>query len=231
MQPGMRGLATGAAFALAVVAACGDSPPSPEPVEQPLRIATTADLTGPWSPTPFLLDASDRLKIEASCRRDIELPPDSSALVVDVRGAGVATVRMAGATSGNCNALELLPSGEVTGAGGGWSGPEQLSPAEPGRMDHLDVQAVSGGELAVAGWSVHGRTGLGVAAVTVEVEGLPMILTTLENGWFSAWWPVEFGAAPRLNVQGNPRRSPPFVIRARDAFGNVIDEVFRSGVP
>ena len=30
---------------------------------------------------------------------------------------------MTGETSGNCNALELLPSGEVVGAGGGWSVP------------------------------------------------------------------------------------------------------------
>ena len=46
MQPGMRGLATGAAFALAVVAAAATAP-SPDAVEQPFRIATTADLTGP----------------------------------------------------------------------------------------------------------------------------------------------------------------------------------------
>ena len=91
-------------------------------------------------------------------------------------------------------------------------------------MDHLDVQAVSGGALSVAGWSAHGRTGLGVAAVTIEVEGLPMILTTLENGWFSGWWPVEFGAAPQLNGEGSETfaavRDPgPRRVRKRDRRG------------
>ena len=50
--------------------------------------------------------------------------------VVDVRGAGVAVVRMVGQGAGTCDALEITAAGQINGAGGGWTagGVEQLAP-------------------------------------------------------------------------------------------------------
>ena len=71
-----------------LLGACGESEPEPVPV----RPASLADLTGPWRPVPFQLDPEIRSRVEQGCRRDLQMPPGSSAAVIDARGAGVVTV-------------------------------------------------------------------------------------------------------------------------------------------
>ena len=118
-----------------------------------------------------------------------------------------------------------MPNGELTGAGGGWSGPgpERLPLAQPGRLQDVETQMVGGGDLRIAGWSAYGRVGPGVSTVVVQPEGLPMAIATLENGWFSAWWPVEV-RDPNAIQGGEPDHFVPVVIRAYDELGNLLDE-------
>jgi len=119
----------------------------------------------------------------------MSLPPGSQAIVVDARGASVVTLRM---SSGGCNSLELMPSGELAGAGGGWSGPGSERPAiRPGAdLGPVEQQSVGGGNLRVAGWSIYGQAGAEIATVVVEPPGYGPVQATLTNGWFAAWWPL-----------------------------------------
>src|SRR6185295_1473781 len=104
-----------AAVLVGVIAACADD--APVPIEP--RPATLAELTGPWRAAPLSLDPVMWSTIEVTCRRDIEFPAGAHALHIEVRGGGVAIVRMTGAQSGTCDALEITPDGRVNGAGGG----------------------------------------------------------------------------------------------------------------
>ncbi|HLO35149.1 MAG TPA: hypothetical protein VK194_03670, partial [Candidatus Deferrimicrobium sp.] len=188
---------------------------------RPLRSASRkfADLLGDWHAVPFRLDPVMRGTVERACGRDMQLPPGRSALVIDARGAGVVTVRMDGA---NCEALQVTTTGQVVGAGAGWSGsgPDVVPAPNPSRLADVQDQLVEGGDLRVTGWSVLGRAGAGVAVVLVEPLGRPVVTATLENGWFGAWWPARPGDPA---VDG--LRNPPRVIRAYDALGTLLDEV------
>lgn len=199
--------------------ACGSEDPVPQvPM---LRPATPRDLVGPWQATPFLIDPVLRAKVEQTCRRDIEMPPGSFAIVVDARGERVVTVRMSGRSPGSCDALEVTEHGQVSGAGGGWrqDQPEALPPIEPSSIGAVERQTVQGGGLTVKGWSVYGRVGSGVTVVGVEPQNGPSLIATVENGWFAAWWPVQPGD-PNMD-EG---RQPKVLVRAYDAFGMSLDE-------
>ena len=139
---------------------------------------------------------------------------------MDARGASVVTVRMSGPSQGSCDALHISRNGAVAGAGGGWTadGVEVLRPPEPTALSDFEVQPVGGGELAVQGWSVYGRVGAAIASVVVETAGQPLILASLENGWFAVWWPAEIPDG-RL---GGPREQPRFVARGYDAAGSLV---------
>jgi hypothetical protein len=188
--------------------------------------ATLAELTGPWRPTPLVLDPMIRARAEDVCRRDMSLPPGSQAIVVDARGASVVTLRM---SSGGCNSLELMPSGELAGAGGGWSGPGSERPAiRPGAdLGPVEQQSVGGGNLRVAGWSIYGQAGAEIATVVVEPPGYGPVQATLTNGWFAAWWPLLPGepdpnAGPVIGPNGG---FPPVVVRGYNAMGAQVDEL------
>jgi hypothetical protein len=189
----------------------------------PQAPATIAQLIGPWQPQPFVLDPAMRNRVEQTCRRDMERGPGSVAALVDVRGRGVAVVRMVGQGAGTCDALEITADGQITGAGGGWTagGVEQLAPVEATELAEAQVGSVGGGNLKVQGWSVIGRAGPGIASVEIEPVGVPAILATLENGWFAGWWPANV-PPDRL---GNPDLAPDVVVRGYDAAGTLLDEV------
>lgn len=188
--------------------------------ETPVRFATLADLTGPWQRFPSLLDPVMRERVADACRREIELAPGSIPAVIDARGAGVVTVRMTGARAGSCDALEITPAGDVTGAGGGWgqSDPERLPMRADGTLDHIQRGQIGGGGLKVEGWSVYGRAGLAVASVEVSLPGGQTVIATLEEGWFSAWWPA---IVPNEQIGIDP--FPPVVIRGFAADGTMLD--------
>ena len=209
------------AIGVLLAAACGGEdaddgilPQAPAPIAQ---------LTGPWQPQPFVLDPALRSRVEQVCRRDMERGPGSVAALVDVRGGGVAVVRMVGQGAGTCEALEITAAGQVNGAGGGWTAGdgEQLGPIEATELAEAEFGSVGGGDLKVQGWSVIGRAGPAVASVVIEPAGVPPILATTENGWFAGWWPTNLPP----NRVGAPGQRPDVVVRGYDAAGAQLDEV------
>jgi hypothetical protein len=208
------------AAGLLLAAACGgeDTPVVIQPGP-----ASLAQLTGPWQAEPFALDPALWSRVEQTCRRDMERRPESVAAVVDVRGASVAIVRMVGPGAGMCDTLHVLPSGEVTGAGGGWTAgdAEQLRAIGVAELADPEVGSVGGGDLKVQGFSVVGRAGGQIAAVVIEPAGIPPILATLQNGWFAGWWPTI--VPPNQFV--DPALAPDVVVRGYDAAGVLVDEV------
>jgi len=203
-----------------LAAACGgeDAPALPPQAPAPI-----AQLIGPWQPQPFVLDPALRSRIEQACRRDMERGPANTAALVDVRGGGVAVVRMAGQDAGTCDALEITGAGQINGAGGGWraDGVEQLAPIEATELTDAQVGSIGGGSLTVQGWSAIGRAGPGIASVEIEPAGAPAVLATLENGWFAGWWPANV-PPDRL---GDPALAPDVVVRGYDAAGTLLAEV------
>ncbi len=203
------------AVAAIIVAACGEEPAA-DP-QQPLRPATLAELLGPWRATPMRLDPAIRARAEAVCRRDMERLPASVTAVMDARGEGVVTVRMSGMSAGTCDALQIANNGQVMGAGGGsrMDGVEALPALGAAAFGEVETGSVGGGGLTVTGWSVFGRAGLAIVSVVVEPQNHPAVQATLENGWFSAWWPEAFPA----RQLGRGPAQPTFVVRGYDALG------------
>jgi hypothetical protein len=203
------------------VAGCGASPESatsppdaraPEiPAHPP---ATLAGLLGPWQPVPYQLDVAFRTRAEEACWRDMEVRPGPLLTTVDARGGSVVIVRVRGGDMAVCHALQVLPTGDITGAGSGESGwPLQPPVAGPWDLENIKTAAIEGGDLKVQGWSVHGQAGAGIRLVIVHPAQGPALVATLENGWFAAWWPTQLpGQAdgPRLPL-------PHFVVEGYDA--------------
>lgn len=202
-----------------LVAACGGESALVGP-----PVASIQDLTGPWRPTPLLLDPVMRDRIATTCRRDIERKPTSTVAVMDVRGFGVAVVRMTGDSAGACDAIQVTEGGQAVGAGGGWrqDQPEVAVPLNETAIDEVQVGQVGGGDLRTEGRSVIGRAGAGIAVVTVDTPGQPQILATLENGWFAAWWPAKL---PDPNLGRAIEPDVPYVVRGYDADGALVAEV------
>jgi hypothetical protein len=161
----------------------------------------------------------------------MERLPGSVAAVMDARGEGVVTVRMTGVSSGSCDALQVTIGGEVMGAGGGSTegggGLEQLAPIGQFELAMLERSEVGGGSLSATGLSLRGRAGAGIASVVVQPGDHAAVLATVENGWFAAWWPKE-GLQDQM---GRPQIWPPFVVRAYDAAGTLVDEITQAPSP
>jgi hypothetical protein len=222
----VRRLAVIAVIAIAgVVAACADDN-ADEPIVRPP--ATLAELTGPWQATPLRLDPVMWGTIENACRRDIEFPAGAHALHIEVRGGGVAIVRMTGAQSGTCYALQITPDGQVSGAGPGArseAAEHWVIPAGA-TLGPIEQQTVEGGDLKVTGWSVSGPVGAGIATVIVQPLGQPQIAATVMNGWFSAWWPVQRPPQPQPGLQpGQPPAQGHIRIQGFDANGQLVNEI------
>jgi hypothetical protein len=222
----------GAGVALALVlpvVACGSDEPA---VVQPPPPATLAQLVGPWQPSPFSLNDAAWTRIEAGCRRDMGMRPGARALIIDARGGGVATVRMTGQQAGHCDALQITANGDVMGAGGGMvsDAAEQPMIQAGTAIGPIEQTAVEGGELSMRGWSAYGPVGSGIASVTVEVPGQPLILATVMNGQFAAWWPVSLEPLNPPNGRGGqppPDLSAPsrLVVRGYDATGTLVNQI------
>jgi hypothetical protein len=220
-RPSQRLFGAGLVLWLALaLAACGSEDPA-EPIEPPP--ATLAEILGPWRPVPLRLAPETWAAIETACRQDIQLPAGSHALHIDARGAGVVTVRMTGAGSGGCDALQVVPGGQVVGAGSGWStGAEQLRIPAGTTLGPVEESNVNGGDLKVFGWSVHGPVGAEIATVIVQPPGQPQVVATVMNGWFSAWWPAQ---APPNQALGNGPLPPTVTIQGLDQFGQVVNQL------
>jgi hypothetical protein len=133
---------------------------------------------------------------------------------------------MTGQSAGTCDSLQITPDGQVNGAGGGAriDGVERLPAIGISDLAVQDTTTVGGGDLQVEGWSVSGRFGAGIVAVTVEPQGQAAILATLENGWFGAWWPGVRKPRP-ANERLAPHPGPPFVVRGYDVAGVLIKQI------
>ena len=210
-----RVLATLLAAVLSVVA-CGDG----EVINPPVRFATLAELTGPWRATPLFLDPALRARVADVCRREIELPPGAVPAVIDARGKGVVTVRMTGPIEASCDALEIpADGGGMMGAGGGWQrNPERLPAVPDTELTQLTRGRIAGGGLTVEGWSVNGRAGAAIAVVQLTIADGHVVRATLENGWFSAWWPAIIPEEREV-----PPPFPQVVIRGFDGTGVLRD--------
>jgi hypothetical protein len=198
------------------VSACGDDQDAPDaergPVVRPLVAASLAELIGPWRAEPLALDPVTADRVADGCARDMEGPPGLPVQIIDVRGGGVAMARLSGPNSSvGCHALQITAQGTVEGAGSGWSAnPGEILP----RLGMTEITVVeratvAGGALTVTGWSVVGEAGAGIASVTVEPAGGPVVVATVQNGWFAAWWPMRPGEsvddqrdAPALRIRG-----------------------------
>jgi hypothetical protein len=215
----MRLLGVLALVGTIVVTACGEEDVVPvRPA--PSKVATLQDLLAPWQATPFALDPAWRNTIEAACRRDLQEPRGAGG-IVDARGGGVATVRFTGRVRAKCDALRVTPEGKVEGAGGGGGGGSDVAPPE--RPVHIgsfiEEGFVAGAQLTITGWSVTGQVSADVARVEVVTALYPPITATVENGWFSAWWPAPPGdRRPTQSVMA------PYRIRAFDAEGALLAE-------
>ena len=201
-----------------VLAACGGDSVLLGPA-----IATAQDISGPWRPTPLILDPRLRDRIALTCRRDMERLPTSAVAVIDARGLEVAVVRMTGDSAGSCDALQISAAGQVNGAGGGWrqDGVEQLEAIDEDEIKGVELGNVGGGSLKAQGWSVMGRSGTAIAMVVVETPNQPQILASLENGWFAAWWPA---VIPDLNRGQGAQPEPEYVVRGFGADGTLLAE-------
>jgi hypothetical protein len=207
---------------IVVLAGCAaETPPSAAApaVDAPV-VGAVAELTGPWRAKPLGLDPVMRRAIEAACGRDMEVR-GTPAVFMDVRGEGVAIVRLSGARSAGCDAMHIQADGSVIGAGGGWSqdGPERLAAIGADAFADIQRSRVEGGNLTATGSSVLGRAGAGIASVVIEPLGQPQVVASLQNGWFGAWWPAPAGAF------AGGGEGPPIIIRGYDLLGTLISEV------
>jgi hypothetical protein len=230
-------------MAALVVAACdvgsgssadsGGGPPAGVPI---IGVASIEELVGPWRKDPLALDLAMADRIAEACARDMSVGPGAvpppggvRPQVIDVRGAGVAIVRLSGpAAAMGCDALQITPTGAIMGAGGGWStGQAEVLPAiGPTELADIQRSTITGGDLQVAGWSVVGRAGAGIAAVTVAEAGGPVVVATLQNGWFAAWW-----SAPAAAVRDGGGIQPAVLLRGFDSFGNqLVEETLGPGM-
>jgi hypothetical protein len=187
-----------------------------------LGAASLAELIGPWRREPIGLLGVTARRIGEACSRDMGGPPGVPLQLIDVRGAGVAVVRLSGPTTViSCDALQITETGDIIGAGGGMRMDEAEVLPAIGATEFADIQrsTIAGGDLRVTGWSVVGRAGAGIAAVTVSEAGGPVVVATLQNGWFAAWWP-----APAAAVGNGGGIQPAALLSGFDSFGNKLVE-------
>lgn len=221
MRHRLRGLSLGVGMLAGLGGGCGDAGGSPELILPAPRVATLADLMGPWRPEPFALDPAFVAAVGAACRREIELGAGSQPTIIDARGASVVTVGMKGVESGRCSALEVDRDGSLVGAGGGWRGmPAEEPVLAPGTLAGIEVDFVGGGDLRNAGPSVNGRVGPGIVRVEIVTLDGGTVLASLQNGRFAAWWPQPID---RRGWTADPRQVH-FLVRAYDATGTVVAE-------
>ena len=215
---------TGAVIAIVLlIAACGTEAPSDAaaPDLGTGRVATFADLVGPWQREPFIIDANVRAAADRACRADGEFPPGVQLVDVDARGGGRLLTAYAGpgGATAECTYIKVDPDGAVTGSLSG-RGVGVLAPLAPGQLESYGGGGFSDDNVAVQ--YVMGRVGAGTARVVVGVEGLGPVTASIGNGWYIAWW--ETGRPGDPNGPGPHLPTKRFTITAYDPSGQITDQ-------
>jgi len=222
----LRLIGTVIAIAL-LVAACGGEAPSDTaaPDLRALgRLATLADLVGPWQREPFIVDGNVRAAAERACRADPGFPPGLQLVGIDARGAGRLITAFAGpgGATAECSYTKIAPDGSITGSLSS-SSTSEWAPLAPG---HLAPNGGGGfsdeGDVATVQY-VTGRVGAGTDRVVLEVEDVGLVTATLGNGWYLAWW--ESGRLRPRNAPGPHIPMKRFTVVAYDASGQITDQL------
>jgi hypothetical protein len=214
----------GAAIAIVLlVAACGGGAPSDTaaPDLGAGRLATLADLVGPWQREPFIIDAQVRAAADRACRADSEFPPGVQLVGIDARGGGRLITAYAGpgGATADCIYIEVARDGSITGSLSS-RGTSEFAPLAPGQLAAQGSGGFSDDDVAVQ--YVLGRVGAGTARVVLDVEHVGPVTATLSHGWYLAWW--ETGRPRDPNGPGPHIPSKRYTVSAYDTFGQVTDQ-------
>jgi hypothetical protein len=205
-----------------LVAACGSEAPSgaAAPDLRAGRLATLADLVGPWQREPFVIDANVRAAADRACRTDPEFPPGVQLVGIDARGGGRLITYFAGpgGAMAECVYTKVARDGSVTGSLSG-KGTQVWAPLEPGRLSPNGGGGWTDGDVAIQ--YVMGRVGAGGGRVVIDVEGVGPVTASLGGGWYIAWW--ESGRPAPENGQAPNIPSKRYTTTAYDAFGQTTD--------
>ena len=205
-----------------LVASCGGESPSDAaaPDLRAGRLATLADLVGPWQREPFIIDGNVRAAADRACRADTEFPPGVQLVGIDARGAGrLITIYAGPGGAADCTYIEVAPDGSVTGSLSS-RGTSMFAPLAPGQLEPYGGGSFTDGNIAVQ--YVMGRVGAGVGRVVLDVEDIGLVTATLGNGWYVAWW--ETSRALPANGQRADIPSKRYAVAAYDAFGQITDQ-------
>lgn len=189
----------GATILVALIAGgCGEA----EIVPLPLH-----DLSEPWQAQPFAIDQALVIAAEQKCREGNVgiVPPGSKLVVVDARGGNRLTLLFVAPTANGQCFLKQDSAGRLTADGGEGEGRSDPWPAlKPNEVTSNGVGRSETGPTDLSGAStatshLSGRAGAAVATAEVVLPSGVSFLTSLNGGWFVAWWP---GMDANVGVRG-----------------------------
>ncbi len=128
-----------------------------------------------WRPTPTSPAPGQLARATQACGQDLGRP-----VLTDSRGPYTASIYADSTTSDLCL------------SGNGVSMSSRSTSVAPLSVAAGQIELDGGGTRDSAGDAltlVDGRTGAGVAAVTIERSDGSSVQATVSNGWYLAWWP------------------------------------------
>jgi hypothetical protein len=188
--------------ALSALVACGPSDPSPPPEASAPSESTgaalpsdpvTAQLTGPWRPSPIELPDDLRSSAEYVCRNPanpavLAAIKDLPIAVSDARGGGLASLLFA---DGDI-AFECRVKLEMVGPGLGATILEPPSRLAAGDAPADAITIVSDNRVEDDGGArtvLIGRVAPDPYRVVASFDDQSEVVASLGNGWYTAWWP------------------------------------------
>ncbi len=165
---------------------------------EPTQPATFEELAGEWRATPLILSDAVLQEIDEQCLRQLEfLAPTMTGVtrvVADARGEGKVHLIYAREDRHHawCEAI-VTAEGHIEAAVYSHTMPPEPIPAvEATELEYWGGANSPGSALPEDRWnSVLGEAGTGIHQVIAEVEGLPPIVASLGDGWFSFWYPID----------------------------------------
>lgn len=183
-----RYLVAAALLGLVMVGGLVASLARPAPSSEPIALgdgALSADALASWTGEPEALDQD--APVAKNCQATLSAHPaldDASSTVLssDLRGEVGSIIVQRGEYVAWCVGTDAIPMYVLI------DGPD-FAPEEP-VADGVTL-GPSGGRIPPDGYGfAAGRVGADVRDVTLQEDGLE-ITATVENGWWSAWWPSD----------------------------------------